>query len=193
MKTQRWALGVLLAVTGCGGLVATTEKNKDGSDPSPNPRSTSGNGPSTSATGTGGPTATFTSHVPKSHRPSATDCPSSLDDGGVDGGTTCTSDSECGGTVCECGQDFICFKDPQKNTCLDEGNCLIDSDCGKSGFCSFSTDGAYCGMYRPPGYFCHTPADLCSDDADCPRDDTGPNSCQFMRELGRWQCMAAGP
>ena len=54
----------------------------------------------------------------------------------------------CPGTVCECGEDFACFQ-KNRNVCLQSGNCRIDADCGPGGYCSFSSDGAYCS--RPSG------------------------------------------
>jgi hypothetical protein len=117
----------------------------------------------------------------------------SPDGGFQDGGpTACTADTDCPGTVCDCGKHFACFQKNQ-NACLPSGNCRIDADCGPGGYCSFSSDGAYCGYQHLSGYFCHTASDSCSDDSDCPPDQFGPESCQINNDNKTWSCRAAGP
>lgn len=196
MKRQPAAgvfLEVLLvgALLGCGGKQVDSTATEAGS-PSDGPAS-------------GAPNAApkpFVPHAPKNHRASATTCAvrddAGLGDGSPDGGfkdggsTACTSDTDCPGTVCECGQDPACFQKNQ-NVCLQSGNCRIDSDCGPGGYCSYSYDGAYCGHQHPSGYFCHTASDTCADDSDCPRDEFGPESCQISNQDTTWSCRPAGP
>lgn len=90
----------------------------------------------------------------------------------------CTLDSECStGGPCQCAN---------ANTCL-QGNCQVDDDCGGGGYCSPSmgTCGSYSGII---GYWCHTPADECVDDADCAAADMGPGYCMFSPEAAHWLC-----
>jgi hypothetical protein len=103
-------------------------------------------------------------------------------------GRQCFKDGDCGGKgTCNC--------DTRGNYCL-PGNCRVDADCGKGGFCSPSW--ALCslhGPYRPLGYYCHTAADECMRDEDCPRpkkEGYGPSStrCTYSQPLGRWTCMS---
>jgi hypothetical protein len=76
----------------------------------------------------------------------------------------CFVDSDCPGlAVCECGQAMGSGR--AANACL-SSNCRVDADCGPGGYCSpsYSSCGARGGF---TGYYCHTPADDCTNDSDC--------------------------
>lgn len=75
------------------------------------------------------------------------------------------------------------------HNCATGGNCRSDADCGPSttGYCSPSRDLGACGRGIGAaawvGWFCHTPRDTCTDDADC-----YPNGCVYVEASGRWAC-----
>ena len=100
----------------------------------------------------------------------------------------CSADADCGSaSVCDCrnGANF------DANTCF-HGNCQVDADCGPSGYCSPSavTIGFDCNTGVQPGsygYFCHTPADECVDDADCPS-TMGQGACLLQPDKAIWAC-----
>jgi hypothetical protein len=102
----------------------------------------------------------------------------------------CFADTDCTGDnattkspVCECETDYT-----GANTCLGEGNCRVDADCGSSRYCSptFGTCGHYSGIV---GYYCHTAEDECVDDSDCASDGDVPGGyCAFLPEIGHWKC-----
>jgi len=97
----------------------------------------------------------------------------------------CFADSGCGaGTPCICRSSAT---DNSANVCDVGGNCAVDSDCGKGGYCSPSVG----------GYFCHTVADLCVNDSDCPSPDAGTDTtstctsytaCAYSSQSIRWEC-----
>ena len=94
----------------------------------------------------------------------------------------CVVQTRSDDTVCSCGAANACMK----------GNCRVDSDCGTAGYCSPAID--VCNRFF--GYYCHTPADECSDESDCPTSDqrictpaaatTGGDSTNT-----KWICSAA--
>jgi len=104
----------------------------------------------------------------------------------------CTTDGDCSeGGPCEC-------RVPSRgasgaNVCM-AGNCQVDANCGAEGYCSPSLGS--CGDFGGVvGYYCHTPADQCIDDADCLGDAgfLGQRPyCMFAREVGRWVCSNQG-
>jgi hypothetical protein len=163
-----------------------------------------------------------TVRVPLRHRATATTCnaprPSSTCDPGGVPMSTCVTDGDCGmGTNgrcvgnphdgCRCSYDR-CITDgdcteggacecrlPSRgaagaNVCI-PGNCRVDADCGPRGFCSptLGDCGDYGGL---SGYYCHTPADECVDDADCRDVDAGflgqMPYCAYSRQVGHWRC-----
>lgn len=94
----------------------------------------------------------------------------------------CTTDGDCkGGKVCQCGGGFRADND----VCLESG-CRVDADCGPNGYCSPSLGD--CGNYSGvAGWFCHSAADECVDDADCA--SKGENaSCRYEPSVGYWRC-----
>ncbi len=94
----------------------------------------------------------------------------------------CFSDAECGGGVCTCS--------PGGNYCNPPGNCLVDSDCGRGGFCSPTNgegpEGA-CGTVQ--AYFCRTPKDECVTDEDCAKAGESRKTCTYGRSIGHWLCI----
>jgi hypothetical protein len=125
----------------------------------------------------------------------------------------CLDDSGCGASVpCECRASDA---SGVANTCQKTSDCRVDADCGPGGFCSPSVVGAFCQCQGSPalcdasarcyvgatetpclcgdncghGYYCHTPADACTDDEDCAADET----CNYDRVLGRWTCSVCWP
>jgi hypothetical protein len=73
-------------------------------------------------------------------------------------------------------------------------HCAIDSDCGPGGFCSPSPSADDCN----PLYYCHTAADTCVNDGDCPvaarcdssdASDCGqPETCNYDVQTRHWAC-----
>ena len=94
----------------------------------------------------------------------------------------CFVDADCASGPCNCGDDY------SGNTCRG-GDCQIDADCGDAGFCSptLGSCGDYSGVVA---YYCHTPDDECTDDADCEgsRDGFGGAYCMYSPEVARWVC-----
>jgi hypothetical protein len=98
----------------------------------------------------------------------------------------CFSDADCPGFdggragVCACKNGFR----SDNNVCLYAGNCRTDADCG-GGYCSPTL--GQCGRYGTfVGYYCHTSADECTDDADCA---ATPNAyCAWSELKGHWAC-----
>jgi hypothetical protein len=94
----------------------------------------------------------------------------------------CVVQTRSDDTVCSCGAANVCVK----------GSCHVDSDCGAGGYCSPAID--VCNRFF--GYYCHMPADECSDETDCPPSDqrictpaaatTGGDSTNT-----KWICSAA--
>ena len=149
------------------------------------------------------------------HRPTAIACPSNtaLQDAGVtscatntdcrpDGGSVfaaychnhactgdqCFTDSDCGaGMACSCTYPF--GHGVAANICVPTG-CLVDADCASS-LCSPAFGGL---CVNSQGYRCRTAQDTCRADSDCPSQTDGgitlPRGCQFVPEVGHWQCAA---
>ena len=102
----------------------------------------------------------------------------------------CSSDSDCGNDVCICRETALpsVTADPSRPTfCGPAGNCKVDSDCGAGGYCSPSA-AFQCGPGRPDyfGYYCHTPADECTNDSDCAAQ--GNAFCAYDTGMQRWAC-----
>src|SRR5204863_7738820 len=101
----------------------------------------------------------------------------------------CAMDGECGSSsLCNCREATNAFA----NTCQ-HGNCKTDADCGGR-YCSPSGIGLdpYCRTGIPLGsfgFFCHTPKDDCTDDADCPISGNFPPTCVFDATQSKWACM----
>ena len=53
---------------------------------------------------------------------------------------SCFSDDECGGGVCDCGENTAYGQ----NKCLDAGDCRVNADCGPGGWCSPSASPDRC-------------------------------------------------
>ncbi len=104
----------------------------------------------------------------------------------------CFTDSDCpSGAPCICRTSA---GDDSPNICAAGGNCVLDSDCGPGGFCSPSE---FCDARLPGwaafGYYCHTAADTCINDVDCPPIDAGggcsiPSVCRYDTQAMHWAC-----
>jgi len=99
----------------------------------------------------------------------------------------CFEDDDCGGaSICACRvAESFGF-----NRCF-LGNCVVDDDCGAGGWCSPSAvhlDPTCMSGISPGsvGYFCHSPDDECTDDADCGADYVA--ACVFSVEAVHWVC-----
>jgi hypothetical protein len=89
----------------------------------------------------------------------------------------CFSDSDCTmGSVCACSGTY------SGNTCV-ASNCKIDADCGVNGFCSPEIEHCTGALL---GYFCRTPKDKCTDDADC----GDAAHCARDSGTGVWGCQS---
>jgi hypothetical protein len=102
---------------------------------------------------------------------------------------SCTVDACIQDSDCPLGQTCACHGSPyaftQGNTCL-QGDCRVDADCGPQGYCSPSISATSCG--RLVGYYCHTGADLCTDDSDC--ESQSGRACVHSSSPARWECQA---
>ncbi len=111
----------------------------------------------------------------------------------------CTNDMCIVDTDCPSGQTCAChgapYTDARGNTCV-KGNCRVDADCGSGGYCSPSSNTGICGDSLA-GYYCHTAADLCIDDSDCPQSPIGSSGtitvgnpgCVYSTTDSRWECI----
>ncbi|GAC1561658.1 MAG: hypothetical protein NVS3B10_19370 [Polyangiales bacterium] len=94
------------------------------------------------------------------------------------------TDADCGSAgVCACRLATVA----ESNVCF-RGNCRTDADC-KASWCSPSGVDVSSSCPGLPigtvGYFCHSAADACVDDADC----TGVGeSCAFDPDLVHFRC-----
>lgn len=118
---------------------------------------------------------------PTDHRPVATAC--TLTDAGAG---DCTTDGDCGAS------SEVCACEPTGARCV-SSLCHVDGDCGRGGYCSPSYSVTIgCNLNGTPtsrrgldGFFCHTAADQCNNDADCASGET----CTWAPEQpGRWIC-----
>jgi hypothetical protein len=100
----------------------------------------------------------------------------------------CTYDACQHDADCKPGQACACHDTAKAgnggNACV-AGNCRVDSDCGAGGYCSPSGDMSCVASVG--GYYCHTPNDLCIDDADCASGGFGAQ-CSYSTTHGRWEC-----
>lgn len=104
---------------------------------------------------------------------------------------TCTGDSDCAnGKICECNVPYV------TTACLPTSDCHVDADCGPSGYCSPTAPVTKaCGKFgvapEPSSYACHTTADTCLDDSDCPDDPKMNGSagyCAYDATVKHWRC-----
>lgn len=101
----------------------------------------------------------------------------------------CYSDSDCAGNVaCACRASG---SSNAPNVCAVGSDCRVDSDCaGPCGYCSPSGN----PFFPPALYFCHTPADTCTNDRDCPSDPGDcQQGCEYDASAGHWACAAECP
>ena len=118
---------------------------------------------------------------PANHRPVASACMSDAGPG------ECTTDGDCtqpaaNACACDATGGFRVF-----------AACHVDSDCGVHGYCSPSYQTIDCGSTSLPnsyvsGFYCHTSADACNNDSDCPTSQT----CAYSPEApSKWVCTSA--
>lgn len=85
----------------------------------------------------------------------------------------CRADRDCRAeNICLCGTRG------NANYCV-EGNCHKDADCA---------DGFTCGDQH-----CHSKADTCRTNADCPPTSAGPRTCSWWRDSRRFDCHVIPP
>jgi hypothetical protein len=99
----------------------------------------------------------------------------------------CLTDSDCpSGASCLCRSSA---SDTSATVCVAGGDCVLDADCGAGGYCSPSE-----GCEGPVAYYCHTAADTCINDADCPPVDAGAETCDtasicaYDAQAKHWAC-----
>jgi hypothetical protein len=158
--------------------------------------------------------------VPEVHRPASVACPTERGPGSFDpqlAFAECTADEDCtggdngrcmmsqgGALTNRCTYD-ACFTDgdcpaahvcrcrestSDANACV-AGDCVTDADCGAGGYCSPSKAPDQVN-YGISGYYCHSPADECLDDADCPDENGATAYCVYDDELTHWRCSSQG-
>jgi len=109
--------------------------------------------------------------------------------GGTCNADQCLADEDCpAGTACGCSSQVVGLG-PQGNTCW-PSSCRSDADCAETRLCS-PTRGGLCESLS--GYQCHTSADTCHVDGDCPASsgaiyDFG-SKCDYAPEVGHWECI----
>jgi hypothetical protein len=192
MKLAFIASPLLLLLAACGGAAATTPEGDAGGDAT---GTADANTDATGTTDSGGDVVTrpdagdaCRTDAPTYHRSSAAACPSHETDAGADSGVgcmpaydACLVDSDCGGSgVCDCEVPRCTHPYATTgNVCL-PGNCRVDSDCA----CGFCAGEPSCGGLD--GYWCTTPLDECSTNADC--EDAGTSSgCRWSTD--HWACV----
>ena len=98
----------------------------------------------------------------------------------------CTTDASCPGTgtqVCSCQGQTAPSQLGYGSNCI-QANCHTDADCGPGGYCS-PTYGLGCGpFFGTEGWYCHTCADTCVNDSDCPTNAW----CEYDPVVGHWSC-----
>jgi hypothetical protein len=100
----------------------------------------------------------------------------------------CMKDADCPNNgVCSCAGNTFGFAKSTKNSCV-PANCHVDGDCGAAGFCSPTTSPDCGSFYGVQGYYCHTPADSCTNDGDCPKQGQTSGHCSYAPEVGHWAC-----
>jgi hypothetical protein len=95
----------------------------------------------------------------------------------------CSSDSDCSnGSRCECRPTA----DSAVSNACTLSNCSFDAECGPGGYCSPSQYMHWC----PSFHACHTPNDVCTDDADCTSSapDGARDTCNFDQSKQHWTC-----
>lgn len=133
--------------------------------------------------------------VPPSHRATAATCASNGDAGVATcgGGTmtahdACLTDSDCGATgVCVCQKvdstgPAPCGVSPVLGNVCAPSNCRTDADCPVCGACI--PEESICGGVD--GYFCETPQDTCTTNADCTAQPNG--QCTYNQTAKAWAC-----
>jgi hypothetical protein len=177
---------LLVPLAACSGGTQTTTHGGDGGT-----GSDSGEGADVGADVVihGDSGGTCRTEPPTNHRPSAATCPPHESDAGADSGMVgcmspmdaCLVDSDCGATgVCEC-ETPRCTEPfaVRGNVCL-PSNCRVDSDCA----CGFCAGEPSCGGID--AYYCTTPHDECSTDADC-QDGGSFTQCRWSTD--HWACV----
>lgn len=110
------------------------------------------------------------------------------------GGCTCSYDGCASDADCGANQACACRETVGGASRCVPANCHVDADCGSGAFCSPTLDSTCGPITGVVGWFCHTAADTCSNDADRANvPSVGPPNegtpyCAFFRELGHWAC-----
>jgi hypothetical protein len=110
------------------------------------------------------------------------------------GGNECSYDNCFTDSQCPSGVPCLCRSSPTdnaRNTCAPAGNCRVDSDCGRGGYCSPSpsAEAQECGNVNPYSgpFYCHTASDTCIDSGDCLA-DAGFVACVYDPQTRHWAC-----
>lgn len=154
----------------CGGSKASGSTPADASTDS-----TGADGGGTDATAEAG-----TCRPDVDHRATADACPSHADAGAIEAGPgtcgqtitpqdACLADGDCAGAhgasgvcVCQSPAGGGCGVPPVLGNACVASACHVDSDCPACGRCRVEQS---CGLVT--GYYCESPADECSSNADC--------------------------
>jgi hypothetical protein len=112
-----------------------------------------------------------------------------------DGGTTCdfnacATDADCPDPTNVCSCQGLSGGEGRFGSLCITANCHTDADCGPMGYCSPSVDFGCGSFFGTQGYYCHTCADTCVEDTDCPPDPMqGPDPhCAYDPTVGHWAC-----
>lgn len=93
---------------------------------------------------------------------------------------SCYRDSDCKAGVCTCEEQG------KRGYYCKPGSCAVDGDCGDDGYCSPTWElgcGSYLGVI---GWYCHAPADECTNDDECTEQPNG--YCAWSPEKKHWVC-----
>lgn len=167
-------LGLVAMGLGCGSSKTTAGPASDASTDSPRAE--------------GGAGEAGTCRLDVVHRATASACPSNADAGLIDAGPStcgqivvphdaCLTDGDCAGAhgamgvcVCQSPRGEGCGVPAVTGNVCVPADCHVDSDCSPCAQCRAEQS---CGVTT--GYYCGSPADECSSNADC-----GSGFCTFQ-------------
>jgi hypothetical protein len=173
-------LSLAAASLACGGSKSSASSTADASADATGAADGAADG------GSDAPTEAGSCRTDVVHRPTADACPSHADAGAIDSGTcgsplipqdACLVDGDCAGAhgasdvcVCQAPQGQGCGTPPITGNACVPSSCHVDTDCASCGRCRIEQS---CGVVT--GYYCESPSDTCSSNADC-----GSGFCTFQ-------------